>query len=90
MIEHCCEMLRDAVDGDAVLNQPLLQMRGRIMNEVDSDYAVRSPEDRPSLYPDQFLPVLRAGAFPHGVECGKEKVGNAPILCLGRCVGSTR
>ena len=48
MTEHCCEMLQDAVDGGAVLNQPKLQMRGRLLNEIDSDYAVRSPEDRPA------------------------------------------
>ncbi len=56
MIEHCCEMLRDAVDGDAILNQPKLEMRGRLLNEIDSDYAVRSPEDRPNLYCINFCP----------------------------------
>jgi hypothetical protein len=56
MTEHCCEMLRDAVDGDALLNQPLRTMHGRILNEIDSDYAVRSPEDRPNLYPINFCP----------------------------------
>lgn len=56
MIEHCCEMLKEAVDGDAVLNEPRTLMRGRILNEVDSDYAVRSPEDRPNLYPINFCP----------------------------------
>jgi len=56
MIEHCCEMLKEAVDGDAVLNEPKQQMRGRILNEIDSDYAVRSPEDRPNLYPMNFCP----------------------------------
>jgi len=48
MTEHCCEMLQEAVDGEAILNQPKLQMRGRLLNEIDSDYAVRSPEDRPT------------------------------------------
>ena len=43
MTEHCCEMLQEAVEGDAILNQPKLQMRGRLLNEIDSDYAVRSP-----------------------------------------------
>jgi hypothetical protein len=56
MTEHCCQMLRDAVDGDALLNQPLRTMHGRILNEIDSDYAVRSPEDRPNLYPINFCP----------------------------------
>ena len=31
-------------------------MHGRILNEIDSDYAVRSPEDRPNLYPINFCP----------------------------------
>jgi hypothetical protein len=56
MTEHCCEMLRDAVEGDALLNQSLRTMHGRILNEIDSDYAVRSPEDRPNLYPINFCP----------------------------------
>ena len=56
MIEHCCDLLQNAVDNDAVLNAPLLQMNGRILNEIDSDYAVRSPEDRPSLFPINFCP----------------------------------
>ena len=56
MIEHCCEMLRNAVDNEAVVNEPLLQMHGRILNEVDSDYAVRSPDERPSLFPINFCP----------------------------------
>jgi hypothetical protein len=56
MTEHCCQTLRDAVDGDAILNQPLRTMHGRILNEIDSDYAVRSPEDRPNLYPINFCP----------------------------------
>ena len=42
-------MLQDAVEGDAIVNAPLSQMRGRLLNEVDSDYAVRSPEERPNL-----------------------------------------
>ncbi len=56
MIEHCCEMLKEAVEGEAIVNQPKQQMSGRILNEVDSDYAVRSPEDRPNLYLMNFCP----------------------------------
>jgi hypothetical protein len=56
LTEHCCQQLQQAVDGDAILNQPMQQMRGRILNEIDSDYAARSPEDRPNLYPMNFCP----------------------------------
>ena len=56
MPEHCCQMLLDAVDGDAIINLPRNQMRGRILNEVDSDYAVGSPEDRPNLFLLNFCP----------------------------------
>ena len=49
-------MLKDAVDGEAILNQSRQEMRGRILNEVDSDYAVRSPEERPNLYLINFCP----------------------------------
>jgi len=56
MIEHCCEQLLEAVEGGGILNQPKLQMHGRLLNEIDSDYAVRSPEDRPNLYPINFCP----------------------------------
>ena len=49
MTEHCCDMLHTAVKGEAVLHSPRQQMHGRILNEVDSDYAVRSPEDRPNV-----------------------------------------
>ena len=49
-------MLKEAVDGEAVLNEPKQQMRGRILNEIDSDYAVKSAEDRPNLYPINFCP----------------------------------
>jgi len=31
-------------------------MSGRILNEVDSDYAVRSPDDRPNLYLLNYCP----------------------------------
>jgi hypothetical protein len=55
-LEHCCEMLQEAVDGEAIVSAPMRQMHGRIQNEVDSDYAVRSPEDRPNLYPINFCP----------------------------------
>ncbi|MGH9645122.1 MAG: hypothetical protein ACRD3Q_22185 [Terriglobales bacterium] len=56
MIEHCCELLQSAVDNDAIVNAPLLQMSGRILNEIDSDYAVRSPDERPNLFPMNFCP----------------------------------
>jgi hypothetical protein len=56
MTEHCCEMLQEAVEGDGIVHAPKLQMHGRILNEVDSDYAVRSPEDRPNLFPINFCP----------------------------------
>ena len=56
MIEHCCDMLKEAVDGEAILNEPKQQMRGRILNEIYSDYAVKSAEDRPNLYPINFCP----------------------------------
>ena len=56
MTEHCCKMLQSAVDGDGILHAPKLQMHGRILNEVDSDYAVRSPDDRPNLFPINFCP----------------------------------
>jgi len=56
MTEHCCEMLQTAVEGEAILHAPKQQMQGRILNEVDSDYAVCSPEDRPSVYPINFCP----------------------------------
>jgi hypothetical protein len=31
-------------------------MAGRILNEVDSDYAVRSPEERPNLFMLNYCP----------------------------------
>ena len=49
-------MLQTAVEGEAILHAPRHQMHGRIRNEVDSDYAVRSPEDRPNLYLINFCP----------------------------------
>ncbi len=49
-------MLQDAVESDSILHQPRHQMGGRILNEVDSDYAVRSPDDRPNLYCINFCP----------------------------------
>ena len=49
-------MLKEAVENEAVLNEPLARMHGRILNEIDSDYAVRSPEERPNLYPMNFCP----------------------------------
>jgi hypothetical protein len=54
-------MLKEAVENEAILNQPILQMRGRILNEVDSDYAVRSPQDRPNLYLINFCPFCGRG-----------------------------
>jgi len=56
MTEHCCEMLQEAVEGEAIVHQPRQEMRGRIRNEVDSDYAVGSPEERPNLYCVNFCP----------------------------------
>ena len=56
MIEHCCQQLQDAVDNDAILSAPKQRMHGRILNEVDSDYAVRSPEERPNLFCINFCP----------------------------------
>ena len=57
MPEHCCEMLQDAVDGGAIVNAPRNRMPGRILNEVDSDYAVASPDERPKLYLMNVCPV---------------------------------
>ena len=56
MTEHCCDMLGEAVDNDALLHAPKQRMEGRILNEIDSDYALRSPAERPSLYPINFCP----------------------------------
>lgn len=56
MTEHCCELLQQAVDGEGIVNRPRHQMEGRILNEVDSDYAVRSADDRPNVYPINFCP----------------------------------
>jgi hypothetical protein len=56
MIEHCCDELQNAVDAGAIVSAPRSQMFGRILNEVDSDYAVRSPEDRPNLFLMNFCP----------------------------------
>jgi hypothetical protein len=56
MPEHCCEMLQDAVDDGAIVNAPRNRMPGRILNEVDSDYAVASPDERPKLYLMNFCP----------------------------------
>jgi len=49
-------MLQKAVEGEALVHAPRHHMQGRILNDVDSDYAVRSPEDRPNLYPINFCP----------------------------------
>ena len=56
MSEHCCQMLQEAVDGEAILHAPKFRMEGRILNEVDSDYAVRSADARPNVYPMNFCP----------------------------------
>jgi hypothetical protein len=55
-MEHCCQMLQDAVDGEAIVNAPRSRMEGRLLNEVDSDYAVRSTDPRPNVYPMNFCP----------------------------------
>ena len=49
-------MLLDAVEGEAIVNAPKNRMEGRILNEVDSDYAVRSADERPKLYPINYCP----------------------------------
>ena len=49
-------MLLDAVEGEAIVNAPKFRMEGRILNEVDSDYAVRSADERPKLYPINYCP----------------------------------
>ncbi len=56
MPEHCCTMLQESVEGEAIIHRPKHQMGGRILNEVDSDYAVRSPNERPNVYPINFCP----------------------------------
>ena len=47
-------MLQAAVDDEVVLHGPRQQMRGRILNEVDSDYAASSSDER--LYFLNFCP----------------------------------
>ena len=54
-------MLQTAVGDEAILHAPRHQMHGRVQNEVDSDYAVCSPEDRPNLYPINFCPFCGRG-----------------------------
>ena len=49
-------MLLDAVEGEAIVNAPKARMEGRILNEVDSDYAVRSQDERPNVYPIHYCP----------------------------------
>ena len=49
-------MLLDAVEGEAIVNAPKNRMEGRILNEVDSVYAVRSADERPKLYPINYCP----------------------------------
>ena len=56
MTEHCCDMLGEAVENEALLHAPKQRMEGRILNEIDSDYALRSPDERPRLYPINFCP----------------------------------
>lgn len=55
-MEHCCETLVEAVDREAILYGPPHLMGGRILNEVDSDYAVRSGDERPNLYLLNYCP----------------------------------
>jgi hypothetical protein len=55
-MEHCCETLVEAVDREAVLHGPPHLMGGRILNEVDSDYAVRSSDERPNLFLLNYCP----------------------------------
>jgi len=47
-------MLQAAVEDEAILHGPRQQMRGRILNDVDSDYAASSPDER--LYFLNFCP----------------------------------
>lgn len=47
-------MLQAAVEDEAILHRPRQQMRGRILNEVDSDYAASSADER--LYFLNFCP----------------------------------
>ena len=56
MTEHCCDTLGEAVENEALVHAPKQRMEGRIRNEIDSDYALRSPDERPSLYPINFCP----------------------------------
>jgi hypothetical protein len=44
------------VENEALVHAPKHLMEGRIRNEIDSDYALRSPDARPSLYPVNFCP----------------------------------
>jgi hypothetical protein len=74
MIEHCCEQLLEAVDGDAIVNQPKLQMRGRILNEIDSDYA--SAE----FVSHQLLSFLWTRDIADHLERGEEEV-TAALSC---------
>lgn len=55
-MEHCCELLQEAVDGEAIVHGPKNEMGGRLLNEIDSEYAVRSPDDRPNIYPINYCP----------------------------------
>ena len=47
---------RLTVEAEAIVYAPRQHMHGRILNEVDSDYAVGSPEERRSLYLINFCP----------------------------------
>ena len=55
-MEHCCDMLQDAVEGEAIVQAPKNEMGGRLLNEIDSEYAVRSADDRPNVYPINYCP----------------------------------
>jgi hypothetical protein len=48
-------------------------MRGRILNEIDSDYAQVSGRSA-EFVSDQLLSVLRTGDFANHLERGKEEV----------------
>jgi hypothetical protein len=75
MIEHCCEMLQQAVDNGAIVNEPLQRMHGRILNEIDSDYAARSQEDRPNLFPINFCPFCGRAVSRSVWNAEKKKSG---------------
>ena len=68
-------MLQEAVDNGVIVNLPRTQMAGRILNDVDADYAVRSRRASESVLAE-FLSVLRASDFAYGLERGKEEISS--------------